>query len=107
MKPNWTWRQLLAILRGVAFMVAVLWTLILLQLVPALLRGGLAGLRDQIVRVATSGVPQEHWDIAITRMYMALGAIVVFGCALYLAQHYLARKLATHSGAAGRAMTSR
>jgi hypothetical protein len=107
MKPNWTLRQILAILRGVALMVAVLWTLILLQLVPALLRGGLAGLRDHIVHVATAGVPPEHWGIAVSRMYIALAAIAFLGCALFLAQRYLARKLGSYGGASGRAMTSR
>ncbi len=99
MKRNWTMRQLLAILRGVALMVALFWALILLQLVPALLRGGLAGLRDHIARVAITGVPQEQWDTAVTRMYLALGAIAIFGCALFLAQRYLARKLSAQNRA--------
>jgi hypothetical protein len=93
MKPSWTLRQVLAILRGITVMVALFWTLILLQLVPALVRGGLAGVRNYIERVAIAGVPQEHWSIAVTRMYEALGATFAFGCALFLAQRYLGRKL--------------
>jgi hypothetical protein len=102
MKPNWTLRQLLAIVRGIALMVALFWALILLQLVPALVRGGLSGVRDHIARVAITGVPQEHWDIAVTRMYVALGVTLVFGCILFLAQRYLGRKLTSQGGAPGR-----
>jgi len=40
MKANWTLRQLLATLRGIALIVALFWVLIFVQLVPALLRGG-------------------------------------------------------------------
>ena len=50
MKPNWTLRQLLALLRGLALMVAVFWGLVLLQLVPALLRRGIAGVREHITQ---------------------------------------------------------
>ncbi len=83
-------------------MVALFWVLILLQLVPALVRGGVAGVRDHIARVAIAGVPPEHWNIAVTRMYAALGATLVFGCALFLAQHYLGRKLTSQVGAPNR-----
>lgn len=102
MKPNWTLRQVLAILRGIALMLVLFWALILLQLVPALVHGGLSGVRDHIARVAIAGVPQEHWDIAVTRMYVALGVTLVFGCVLFLVQRYLGRKLASHSGASDR-----
>ena len=95
MKPSWTLRQLLALLRGLAIMVALFWVLILFQLGPAFFRGGFTALRDQIVRVATAGVPPEHWDIAITRMYEALGAIAIVGLFLYKAQRYLGRKLSS------------
>jgi hypothetical protein len=95
MKPSWTLRQLLAILRGVALMVALFWALILLQLVPSLVRAGLAGVREHIARVAVAGVPQEHWDIAIARMYLALGMTLAVGIVLFLAQRYLGRKLAS------------
>ena len=94
MKPSWTLRQLLAVLRGLAIMVALLWALILMQLVPAFARGGFTGLRDHIVRVATAGVPPEHWNTAITRMYEGLGAVALIGCLLYKAQRFLGRKLA-------------
>jgi hypothetical protein len=105
MKPNWTLRQLLAILRGIALMVALFWALILLQLVSALVRGGLAGVRDYIARVAIAGVPQDHWSIAVTRMYAALGATFILGCVLFLAQRYLGRKLNLARRSAGPDMT--
>ena len=95
MKPSWTLRQLLALLRGLAIMVALFWVLILFQLGPAFFRGGFLALRDQIVRVATTGVPPEHWNTAITRMYEALGAIAIVGLFLYKAQRYLGRKLSS------------
>lgn len=100
MKPNWTLRQVLAILRGIGLMVALFWALILLQLVPALARGGLSEVRDHIARVAIAAVPQDRWSIAVTRMYVALGATFVFGCVLFLAQRYLGRKLASQGRAA-------
>ena len=84
-------------------MVALFWTLILLQLVPAMVRGGLTGVREHIARVAIAGVPPEHWDIAISRMYLALGMTFVVGIVLFLAQRYLGRKLATRGGCARRA----
>ena len=95
MKPSWTVRQFLAILRGLALMVALFWALILLQLVPAVVRGGLAGVRDHIARVAVAGVPPEHWGIAISRMYLALGVTFAIGILLFLAQRYLGRRLAS------------
>ena len=91
MKPSWTLRQVLALLRGIALMVALFWTLILLQLVPALVRGG----REHIARVAVAGVPPEHWDIAISRMYLALGITFAIGILSFLAQRYLGRRLAS------------
>jgi len=94
MKPSWTLRQVLALLRGIALMVALFWVLILLQLVPALVRGGLAEAREHIARVAVAGVPPEHWGIAISRMYLALGITFTLGIVLFLAQRYLGRKLA-------------
>ena len=105
MQPNWTLRQVLALLRGLALMVALFWGLILVQLVPALFRGGLAGVRDHIERVAIMGVPPDHWSIAITRMYEALVVTFVLGCLLFLAQHSLGRKLSGRSRPGGREMT--
>jgi len=102
MRPNWTLRQVLAILRGIALMVALFWALILLQLVPALVRSGLAGVREHIARVAIAGVPPEHWDIAISRMYIALATTFAVGLILFLAQRYLGRKLTSQGGAPGR-----
>ena len=95
MKPSWTLRQVLALLRGIALMVALFWALILLRLVPSLVRGGLAGVHDHIARVAIAGVPPEHWDIAISRMYLALGLTFAVGIVLFLVQRYLGRKLAS------------
>jgi hypothetical protein len=95
MKPSWTLRQVLALLRGIALMVALFWALILLQLVPSLVRGGLVGVHDHIARVAIAGVPPEHWDIAISRMYLALGLTFAVGIVLFLVQRYLGRKLAS------------
>jgi len=94
MKPIWALRQLLAVLRGLAIMVALFWMLILFQLGPAFLRGGLLALRDEVVRAATAGVPPEHWNVAITRMYEALAATALVGCLLFKAQRVLGRKLA-------------
>jgi hypothetical protein len=94
MKPDWTLRQVLAILRGVGLMVALFLALILLQLVPSLFRGGISGVQDHIERVAITGVPPEHWPAAIARMYGALIGVALFGCVLFLAQRYLGRKLA-------------
>jgi hypothetical protein len=93
MRRNWPLRQLLAIMRGIALMVALLLSLILLQLAPSLIRGGLSEVRDHIARVAIAGVPPEHWGIAVLRMYEALSAIVLLVCILFFAQRYLGRKL--------------
>ncbi|HUM07035.1 MAG TPA: hypothetical protein VLT90_16325 [Terriglobales bacterium] len=98
MRPNWTLRQVLALLRGLAIMVALFWMLVLLQLVPALIRKGVSGVHERIARVAVAGVPPEQWNVAVTRMYTALGATLLFGILLYLAQRYLGRKLAVGGG---------
>lgn len=98
MRCNWPLRQLLAILRGIALMVALLLSLILLQLAPSLIRGGLSGVRDHIARVAIAGVPPEHGGIAVLRMYEALSAIVLLVCILFFAQRYLGRKLGSGRG---------
>ncbi len=102
MRRDWPLRQLLATLRGIALMVALFWALILIQLVPSLLRGGLAGVRDHIARVAIAGVPQDRWDLAVTRMYEVLAATALLGCILFLAQRYLGRKLGSHGSAPDR-----
>jgi uncharacterized membrane protein YgcG len=103
MRRNWPLRQLLATLRGIALMVAVFLSLILLQLVPPLIRGGLSAVRAHITRVAIAGVPSERWGIAVVRMYEALSAIVLIVCILFFAQRYLGRKLASGGGTPGRA----
>ena len=63
------------------------------QLAPALLRGGLVGVREHIERIAIAGVPPEQWPAAIERMYTVLIAAAVVGCVLFVAQRYLGRKL--------------
>ena len=98
MRRDWPLRQLLAILRGIALMLAALLSLILLQLASSLIRGGLSGVRDHIVCVAVAGVPPERWGIAVLRMYEALSVIVLLVCLLFLAQRYLGRKLASGRG---------
>ena len=105
MQPDWTLRQLLALLRGLALMVALFWGLILVEMVPALVRGGLPEVRDLVARAAIAGVPPDRWNIAITRMYEALGATLVLGCLLFLAQRYLGRKLSSRSQGARQGMT--
>lgn len=86
-------RQLLAILRGIALMVALFLFLIVLQLIPSLILGGLSEVHAHIARVAVAGVPPEQWGVAVTRMYEALSLIVLLVCLLYLVQRYLGRKL--------------
>jgi hypothetical protein len=98
MRRNWPVRQLLAILRGIALIAAVLLSLILVQLVPSLIRGGLSGVGDHIARVAIAGVPPQRWGIAVLRMYEALSAIVLLVCILFFAQRYLGRKLTSDRG---------
>ena len=95
MKPSWTLRQLLALMRGLALIVAVFWALVLLQLVPALVRNGFSGVHERIARVAVAGLPPEQWSVAVTRMYMELGTTLVLGVLLYVAQRYLGRRLAS------------
>ena len=103
MKPSRMLRQVLAVLRGIGLMVALFWALILLQLVPSLVRGGLAGVRDHIAGVAIAGVPQDDWYIAISHMYLALGLTLAVGIVLFVAQRYLGRKVASPGGTARRA----
>lgn len=98
MKRDWPLRQLLAVLRGVGVMLALILALVFAQLAPSLIHGGLGGVHDHIVRVATAGVPQEHWDVAIARMYEALATLALVGCVLFLAQRCLGRRLASARG---------
>ena len=73
MQREWTLRQILAIVRGIGVMVGLFWLLVAVQFVPALWRGGLGGVREQMVRIAVTGVAQDHWQIAVMRMDQALG----------------------------------
>ncbi len=99
MKPSWTLRQLLAIVRGLTIMVGLFWALLLVRFVPVLLRRGLTGVRELIVRAATSDVPPEQWEVAISRMHVALGTIFAVGVLLFIVQRYLGRKLTSHGEA--------
>jgi hypothetical protein len=91
-------RQMLAILRGIAFMLGVFWIFIGLQFVPALLRGGPAAMREHLIRVAIAGVPPEHWPIAISRMQEALSILGALALGTYLLQRILARKIGSQDG---------
>jgi hypothetical protein len=90
MKPEWPLRQLLAMVRGIAAIVCILCGLILVQLVPSLVQGGIGGVRDHIVRVATAGVPSEQWASAVSHMYEALTILFLLALLLYAAQRQLA-----------------
>jgi hypothetical protein len=91
MKLDWILRQFVAVLRGVALIVAALLALVLLQLAPSLVRGGVAGVEERIAHVATAGVPPEHWAVAITRMYEALGLLALLALLLFWAQRLVGR----------------
>jgi len=95
MQREWTLRQILATVRGIGVMVGLFWLLVAVQFVPAWWRGGLGGVREQMVRIAVTGVAQDHWQIAVMRMDQALGIMGALGCALFLLQRYLGRKLST------------
>jgi len=97
MKPSWTLRQLLAILRGFAIMIGLFWALIFARLVPALVRGGVTGVRESITQAAITGLPSEYWDQAISRMHAALALTFGLGIVLFLAQRYLGRRLAAQA----------
>src|SRR6266403_6024181 len=92
MKPSWTLRQLLAIVRGLTIMVGLFWALLLVRFVPVLLRRGLTGVRELIVRAATSDVPPEQWEVAISRMHVALGSIFAGGVVLFDLHCFPARR---------------
>ncbi len=94
MRSDWPLRQLLAAFRGINVIVAFVLAAIFLQLAPSLIRGGVSGVRDHIVRVAVAGVPPEHWEVAITRMYATLLLLVLLCCVLYCAQRFVGRRLA-------------
>jgi hypothetical protein len=96
MQREWTLRQILAIVCGIGVMVGLFWMLVAVQFVPALWRGGLAGVREQMVRIAVTGVAQEHWQIAVMRMDQALGIMGAVACGLFLLQRYLGRKVASN-----------
>ena len=98
MQRHWTLRQLLAIVRGIGVMVGLFWLLVAVQFVPVLWRGGFAGVRGEMVRIAVHGVAQDHWQIAVMRMDQALGIMGAVACALFLLQRYLGRKLNERRG---------
>ena len=88
-------RQLLAILRGLNLIVAMVLAAIALQLSPSLFHGGIAGVHDHIVRVATAGVAPDHWNAAVARMYETLIVLMVFVAVLYSAQRFVGRRLSS------------
>ena len=97
MRRQWTLRQLLATVRGIGFMLALFWVFVGAQFLPPLWRGGLAGMREHLDRVATAGVPQEQWPVAMAHMREALVVLAVFMVLLVLLQRYLARKVVRES----------
>ena len=97
MRRQWTLRQLLATVRGIGFMLALFWVFVGAQFVPALLRGGLRGMREHLDRVATAGVPEEQWPVAIAHMREALVVLAIFLVLMVLLQRYLARKVVRES----------
>lgn len=97
MRRQWTLRQLLATVRGIGLMLALFWVFIGAQFLPPFLRGGFAGMREHLNRVATAGVPEENWPAAIAHMREALVVLAVFLVALVLLQRYLGRKLVRES----------
>ena len=93
MQREWTLRQILAIVRGIGVMVGLFWMLVAVQFVPAMWHGGFGGVREQMVRIAVTGVAQDRWQIAVMRMDQALGIMGAVACCLFLLQRYLGRKL--------------
>jgi hypothetical protein len=79
-------------------MLTLLLVLVFAQLAPSVIHGGLSGVHHHIVRVATAGVPQERWGVAIARMYEALATLALVGCALFWAQRRLGRRLTSARG---------
>ena len=96
MKPSFILRQLLALVSGLAIIVALFWSLLLLQFVPVFIRGGFPGLQEHVARVATADVPPQQRETAITRMYEALAASALVGCILYKTIGYLQTRLDSH-----------
>jgi len=93
MRRQWTLRQLLATVRGIGLMLALFWVFVGAQFVHPLLRGGFAGMREHLDRVATAGVPEEQWPVAIAHMREALIVLAIFLVVMVLLQRYLARKV--------------
>ena len=91
MRSKWPLRQLLAVLRGMDLILGLLLAAIILQLGPSLFSGGISGVRGHIVRVATAGVAQEHWNTAVGRTYEALIFLVLIVAVLYWAQRFVAQ----------------
>ena len=94
MRREWTLRQILATVRGIGLMLALFWVFVGLQFLPPLLRGGLAGMREHLDRVATAGVPEDQWPVAIAHMQEALALLAAFLVVILVLQRYLTRRLA-------------
>ena len=93
MRREWTLRQVLATVRGIGFMVGLFWVFMALQFVPPLVRSGFSGAWMHLVQVATAGVPEARWPMAVARMQEALAVMAALAVLLFLLQKYLARKL--------------
>jgi hypothetical protein len=78
-------------------MLGLFWVFIALQFVPPLVHGGFTGAWMHMVQVATAGVPEERWTIAVARMHEALAVLAALAVLLFLLQRYLARKLTNGS----------
>lgn len=98
MRREWTLRQVLATVRGIGFMLGLFWVFIALQFVPSLVHGGFGGAWEYMVRVATTGVPEEQWPIAVARMQEVLAVMAALAVVMFLLQRYLGRKLARERG---------
>ena len=98
MRRDWTLRQVVAIVRGIGVMVGLFWVVVAIQFVPALIREGFGGARQEMVRIAIAGVAQERWEIAVLRMQEALGGMAALACGLYLLQRYLGRQIQNGRG---------
>src|ERR1700751_364764 len=94
MKREWTLRQVLATVRGIGFMLGLFWVFIALQFVPPLLHGGFTAAWMHMVQVATTGVPEERWPMAVARMPEGLAVMAALAVASFLLQRYLGRTLA-------------
>jgi hypothetical protein len=93
MNSEWIWKQVLMAVRGMALLLIVVCAFIALQFLPPFLHGGPAAVREYLIRVATAGVPEERWPMAIFRMQEALGILAGAALGSWLLQRVLARRV--------------